>query len=179
MPTSVDVSVLAPTIDIVFPTGTTVDVAIDTPIVEVQIQRPTIDIQVGGSVPGATGPQGPPGPAGGSAVTYPAGEAISAARVVIIQGGEAFHFQPSNVAHQGRAYGISTAAAVMGASATIQIGGEMTNAAFTFAADSILYVFNNGIIVDTDPNLALVQLAGVSSGANTMRIDFSISIKQA
>jgi hypothetical protein len=179
MPTTVDVSVLAPTIDIVFPTGTTVDVAIDTPIVEVQIKQPTIDIQVGGSVPGATGPQGPPGPAGGSAVTYPAGEVISAARVVIIEGGEAFHFQPSNVAHQGRAYGISTAAAVMGATTTIQVGGEMTNAAFTFAADSILYVFNNGIIVDTDPNLALVQLAGVSAGANTMRIDFSVSLQKS
>lgn len=179
MPTTVDVSVLAPTIDIVFPSGTTVDVAIDTPVVEVEVKTPTIDIQVGGSVPGATGPQGPPGPAGGSAVTYPAGEEISAARVVIIQGGEAFHFQPGNVAHQGRAYGISTAMASTGANTTIQIGGEMTNAAFTFAADSILYVFNNGIIVDTDPNLALVQLAGVSSGANTMRIDFSVSLQKS
>ncbi len=128
---------------------------------------------------GKQGPQGPAGPAGGSAVTFPAGEAISAARLVIVEGGEVFHFQPGNVAHQGRAYGISTAAAILGATATIQIGGEITNAAFTFAADSILYCFNNGIIVDTDPNLAIVQLAGISSGANKMRIDFSISIKKA
>lgn len=126
---------------------------------------------------GKQGPQGPAGPAGGSAVTFPAGEAISAARLVIVEGGEVFHFQPGNVAHQGRAYGISTASAILGATATIQIGGEITNAAFTFAADSILYCFNNGIIVDTDPNLAIVQLAGISSGANKMRIDFSISIK--
>ena len=179
MPTTVDVSVLAPTIDIVFPSGTTVDTAIETPIVSVEINTPTIDIEIGGSVPGATGPQGPPGPAGGSAVTYPAGEAISPARLLILEGGQAFHFQPSNVDHQGRAYGISTAAAIIGANVTIQIGGEITNAAFTFAADSMLYCYNNGVIVDTDPNLALVQLEGVSSGANTMRIDFSISIKQA
>ena len=128
---------------------------------------------------GRTGAQGPPGPAGGSAVTYPAGEAISAGRMVIIQGGEAVYFQPSNVNHQCLAYGISTTSAIIGADVTIQISGEIENAAFTFAADSILYCYNNGIIVDTDPNLALIQLAGISSGANKMRIDFSISIKTA
>jgi hypothetical protein len=128
---------------------------------------------------GQQGPQGPPGPAGGSAVTYPAGEVIAPARVVIIEGGKVFHFQPGNVAHQGRAYGISTASAAIGADVTVQIGGEITNASFTFAADTLLYVFNNGIIVDTDPDLAIVQVAGVSSGANKMRIDLSISIKNA
>ena len=125
---------------------------------------------------GVPGPQGDPGPPGGASVTYVAGEALSAARVVIIDGGEAFHFQPSNVLHQGRAYGITTAAANIGANATIQIIGEIENAAFTFSADSVLYVYNNGIIVDTDPELLLMQVAGVSTTANKMRIDFSISI---
>lgn len=126
-----------------------------------------------------TGPQGatgPTGPAGGSAVTYTAGENLSAGRVVIIEGGEAFYFQPSDTTHQGRAYGITTAAANTGESATIQISGEITNPAFTFAADSILYVFNNGIIVDTAPTVNVLQVAGVSSGSTKMRIDFSISI---
>jgi len=125
---------------------------------------------------GATGPQGP---AGGSAVTYPAGETIAPARVVIIEGGEAFHFQPSDVTHQGRAYGISTASAAIGADTTIQIGGEIEHASFSFSADRMLYVFNNGIIVDTVPSLALTQLAGISSENNKMRIDFSISIKKS
>lgn len=128
---------------------------------------------------GVPGPQGIPGPAGGSAVQFTAGENLSAARVVIIEGGEAFHFQPSDVDHQGRAYGITTAAATTGATATIQIIGEIEHASFTFAADSVLYVYNNGVIVDTDPDLAVMQIAGVSSGANKMRIDFSISIKKA
>ena len=63
---------------------------------------------------GVPGPQGPPGPAGGSAVTWPAGENLSAGRVVIIEGGSAYHFQPGNVAHQGRAYGVTTTAATAG-----------------------------------------------------------------
>lgn len=128
---------------------------------------------------GKQGPAGPQGPAGGSAVTFPAGEVIAPARVVIIEGGEAFHFQPSDVTHQGRAYGISTASAAIGADATIQIGGEIEHASFSFSADRMLYVFNNGIIVDTVPSLALTQLAGISSGSNKMRIDFSISIKKS
>jgi hypothetical protein len=128
---------------------------------------------------GVPGPQGPPGPAGGSAVTWPAGENLSPGRVVIIEGGSAYHFQPGNVAHQGRAYGVTTTAATAGNNATIQILGEVENAAFTFAADKLLYVFTNGIIVDSEPNIDIIQLAGISSGGNKMRIDFSISIKKS
>lgn len=125
---------------------------------------------------GAQGEPGPSGPPGGSSVTYTAGEALAAARVVIIEGGEAFLFQPSNAAHQGRAYGITIAAATIGADAEIQIAGEIENAAFTFAADSILFVYNNGIIVDTPPVSTIVQQAGVSSGSDKMLINFATSI---
>jgi len=141
----------------------------------VEISQPNLSVNIAG----APGPAGPPGPAGGASVIYPAGEALSAARVVIIDGGEAFHFQPSNTTHQGRAYGITTAAASTGADATIQIIGEMEHASFTFAADSILYVYNNGVIVDTDPDLAVMQVAGVSAEGDKMRIDFSLSILKA
>lgn len=126
---------------------------------------------------GTQGIQGPPGPAGGTAVTYDAGETLAAGRVVIIEGGEAFYFQPSDPTHQGRAYGITTGPANIGASATIQIGGEIENNAFTFAADSPLWVYNNGIIVDTPPVVSIIQSAGVSAAGNKMRINFSISIK--
>lgn len=67
----------------------------------------------------------------------------------------------------------------MGADATIQIIGEIEHASFTFAADNILYVYNNGVIVDTDPDLAVMQVAGVSAEGDKMRIDFSISILKA
>lgn len=124
----------------------------------------------------STGPRGATGAPGGSAVTYTAGEALAAGRVVIIDGGEAWLFQPSDPTHQGRAYGITISSANLGASASIQIGGEIENAAFTFAADAPLYVYNNGIIVDTAPNTTIIQGAGVASGTGKMRIDFSKSI---
>jgi hypothetical protein len=125
------------------------------------------------------GPQGPPGPPGGASVVYPAGESLGAGRVVIIESGQAVYFQPGDATHQGRAYGITTASAIAGANATIQIIGEVENAAFTFDPDAILYVYNNGIIVDTDPDLLVTQVAGVSTTDEKMRIDFSISILKA
>jgi hypothetical protein len=165
------------TIAVTVAADTTISATVTETVVAVNVVGPpTFNVNIESGVPG---PQGPPGPAGGSAVTFPAGEEIAPARVVIVEGGAVYHFQPSNVAHQGRAYGISTASASTGATATVQIGGQMEHASFTFAADKMLYVFNNGIIVDTDPDLAIAQLAGVSSGPNKMRIDFSISIKKA
>lgn len=124
----------------------------------------------------STGPRGATGAPGGSSVTYPAGEVLAAGRVVIIDGGEAFYFQPSDATHQGRAYGVTLSAAALGANVSIQISGEVEHAAFTFGADAALYVYNNGIIVDTPPAATLVQGAGVASGAGKMKIDLSKSI---
>lgn len=124
----------------------------------------------------STGPRGATGAPGGSSVTYPAGEALAAGRVVIIEGGEAFYFQPSDATHQGRAYGVTLAAAALGANVEIQIGGEVEHAAFTFGADAALYVYDNGIIVDTAPNTTIIQGAGVAAAAGKMKIDFSKSV---
>ena len=142
--------------------------------IAVSIQQPNIAVSL---ATGATGPAGPAGAPGGSSVTWTAGENLSAARVVVIDSaGEAYHFQPNTTTHQDRAYGITTAAATIGNSATIQISGEMTHASFTFTAGAALYVFTNGILVDSVPATTIIQGAGASSGATTLRIDFSKSI---
>lgn len=135
----------------------------------------TVEIIVDVDV-GIQGPQGPQGPAGGTAVTYTAGEDLAAGRVVIIDAGEAFYFQPSLSAHQGRAYGVVTSAASLGEDASIQIGGEITNASFTFGDDTRLWVDADGEIVDTPPSVTVLQSAGTSAGSLTMRIDFSFSL---
>jgi hypothetical protein len=140
----------------------------------VSIENDTVTLTLPAGTIGATGPTGP---AGGTAVTYTAGETLAAGRVVIIDGGEAFYFQPSDATHHGRAYGVTVSAASIGASASIQIGGEIENAAFTFGADSPLWVYNNGIIVDTVPAVSIVQSAGTAAAPNKMRINFSLSIK--
>lgn len=137
-----------------------------------------VDQTVRAIIPG-TGPQGPAGPTGapgGSSVTYPAGEALLAGRVVIIDAGEAFYFQPTLSSHYGRAYGITIAAASLGNDVDIQVAGEISNAAFSFSPDIQLFVDADGEIVDAPPSALIVQKAGIGSGTQKMKIDFSISI---
>lgn len=141
----------------------------------VRIVQNTIRATVPGQ--GPQGPQGIPGPAGGTAVTYPAGEDLEAGRVVIIDADEAFYFQPSLSAHYGRAFGITTAAATTGNSATIQIAGEIENAAFTFSADIQLFVDTDGVIIDAPPAALIHQKAGIGVGTDKMKIDFSYALQ--
>ncbi len=61
----------------------------------------------------------------------------------------------------------------------IQIAGELTDAAFAFDPDKILWVTTDGEIVDVLPvGMTLIQKAGISAGATIMKIDFSIQIIQ-
>jgi hypothetical protein len=125
---------------------------------------------------GGLGPQGPPGPAGGSVVVVTAGENLSTGRVVIMDGGVAVYFQPSNVNHAGRAYGVTTSSAIFGSDVNVQVIGDVTDAAFTFAVDRLLWVGNDGEILDTLPAFAVLQKAGISTLFNKMKIDFSQQI---
>lgn len=127
---------------------------------------------------GIAGPQGPAGPAGGSTVVYPAGEILSAGRVVIIDGGQAFYFQPSNPAHSGRAFGITTTSATAGNNVSIQAIGEATDASFAAFADVPLYVIDDGELSTTWPASGLLQKAGFGTGTNKVKIDFSIQLTQ-
>lgn len=139
------------------------------------VRRPAYSISIS---KGTQGPQGVPGPAGGSVVTYPAGETLSAGRVVIIDGGEAFYFQPSDPTHSGRAFGITTTSATAGNSVSIQAIGEATDASFAAFADVPLYVIADGELSTTWPASGLLQKAGFGTGTNKVKIDFSIQIQQ-
>lgn len=128
---------------------------------------------------GTQGPQGPPGLPGGTSVTYQAGENLSSGRVVVIDGGQAFYFQPADSTHQGRAFGVTVTSATSGNSVDIQTVGERTDAAFSFTADTPLWVDSDGEIVNTQPGSgALIQGAGVASGNKKILIDLSLNIKK-
>jgi len=135
---------------------------------------PVINVQMLGS-----GPPGPPGPAGGSTVTYEAGENLSAGRVVIIDGLAAWYFQNTDSTHLGRAFGITTTSAITGNNVTIQVTGLVTDAAFGFTADKTVWVGADGEIFDTQPVTGtLIQKAGVAYENKKLLIDFSISVKK-
>ena len=126
---------------------------------------------------GGIGPQGPPGPAGGSVVTYEAGENLSAGRVVVIDGLKAWYFQNTDAAHAGRAFGITTTSATAGSNVSIQIAGVLQDAAFGFTADRIVWVGEDGEIFDTQPVTgAIIQKAGVAVADKKLIIDLSLHI---
>ncbi len=130
-------------------------------------QTPVINVSMLGS-----GPPGPPGPAGGSTVTYPAGENLSSGRVVIIDGGEAYYFQPADATHAGRAFGITTSSATSGNNVTIQIAGEITDAGISVTADLPAWVGTNGQITTSAPATGLLQQAGAGITATKIKINF-------
>lgn len=111
---------------------------------------------------------------GGNYIKFAAGENLSSGRVVVIDDDKAYYFNPSDTTHAGRAYGVTVTSATTGNNVSVVSSGELTDAAFTFAADKTLWVGLNGEITDTYPGLAVAQKAGVSSGSAKMKIDFSI-----
>lgn len=134
---------------------------------------PVVNVQMLGS-----GPPGPAGPAGGSTVTYPAGEALSSGRVVVIDGGEAFYFQPTTAAHAGRAFGVTTSSAISGNNVTIQIAGEITDGGISATADAVAWVGDDGTITTAAPASGLLQQAGIGITATKIKIQFNSLIIQ-
>jgi hypothetical protein len=129
---------------------------------------------------GQQGPVGPQGPAGGTAFSsFLAGENLSAGRAVILDGGQAFYFQPDDATHAGRLFGVTTSSALAGAAVSIQVGGVVTDAAFTGLDDATCWVGANGQITTTRPSSGVVQKVGLGLGSNMLLIDFSIQIIQS
>lgn len=126
----------------------------------------------------STGPRGAIGPAGGSEVTATAGETLSAGRVVVVDGGEAFYFQPATAAHMGKAYGITTTSANAGNQVSIQIGGVVTDSAFSSLTEGQVWVGTNGVIQTSLPGTGILQKAGIYLGSDKLKIDFSIQVQQ-
>lgn len=109
--------------------------------------------------------------------TYPAGQNLSAGRVVIIDGGEAFYFQNTDATHVGRAYGVTKTSATTGNNVSIQAYGIIQDAAFTFTADNSVWVGTDGEIFDSIPATGvIIQKAGVASEDKKMLIDFGVQI---
>lgn len=159
------------------------NVIIQDPVVTVLVGYNSVDVTLSDDtitvvIPtGTQGEVGPAGPEGGSAVTYPAGENLSTGRVVILEGGEAFYFQPADPAHASRAYGVTLSSALIGANVSVQLSGVVQDAAFGFTEDRILWVGNDGEIQDTQPTgNRLIQTAGIAAENKKMKIDFSTRI---
>jgi len=122
------------------------------------------------------GPRGPAGDTAEVAVTVTAGQNLSAGRLVVITAGEAFYFDPTNVAHYGRAFGVTVSSALIGQVATVKQNGTVQDAAFSFSADAPVYVGPDGELSTTPPAYGMIQLVGTAVAADTLFINILSSI---
>lgn len=124
-------------------------------------------------IQGIQGIQGLPGDSLDLTSTMEAGENLSSGRVVIVSASLAYYFQNTDTSHAGRAYGVTITSALLGENVQIQIFGLVTDSSFTFAVDKLLWVGVDGEIVDTVPSGSVLQKAGISTGVDTLKLDFS------
>jgi hypothetical protein len=101
---------------------------------------------------GAQGPVGPPGPTGGYALQYTAGEALGGHRAVVLNDmGEVVYADNTILTHANKVLGITTGAASMGAMATIQTGGEMTEPSWSWVLDTPIWLSSSGMLTQVAP----------------------------
>lgn len=161
----------------------------------VEIKTPIIEVQMPRSVPGIGVPSG--GTTGqilkkssgadyaftwadeGAAIaTWEAGQNLFSGRVVVIDGGKAYLFDPNNVNHLGRAYGVTISSASTGANVSVRTSGEVYDVDFVFTADTQLWVWANGEIKNTVGVYPVIQKAGVAVGDKKIIIDLALFVKK-
>jgi hypothetical protein len=118
----------------------------------------TVVVAVGGQ--GVTGPRGldgQQGPAGGTTTSYPASTALSGHRMVTLDAaGEAIYASSGNITHASRVLGMTTGAAGAGATAYIQLFGELVEPTWAWVLDTPVYLSADGSLTQTSPALPAV-----------------------
>lgn len=122
-------------------------------------------IALGGQ--GPPGIQGPVGPFGGSALSYPAGEAIGGHRMVALNDSQqAMYADNTNLLHANKVLGMTTGAAAMGDMVSILTSGEMVEPSWAWALNKPIYIGSNGLLTQTPPVTGFSQIVGFPIAAN-------------
>ena len=101
---------------------------------------------------GQRGVDGAPGVAGGVVVLCTAGEALGGHRVVVLNASaEAMYASNAVPEHLHKVLGLTTGAVILGAEATVQTGGEMTEPTWAWALDAPIFLGANGLLTQTPP----------------------------
>jgi len=101
---------------------------------------------------GVPGEDGAPGVAGGGVIQCAAGEALGGHRVVVLNAdAEAVYASNAVPEHLHKVLGLTTGAAVLGAVATVQTGGEMIEPTWSWALDAPIFLGTNGLLTQVEP----------------------------
>jgi len=117
-----------------------------------------------------TGPRGPAGDAVAS-VDKIAAQALGGNRVVkIAPAGEVDYASSASPGDGALVLGVTTGAAVMGASIEVQTGGEMVELSWTWTLGPV-FLGLNGLLTQTAPTSGFIQQIGIALSATVLLID--------
>lgn len=128
---------------------------------------------------GPVGPQGPQGPQGepglpGASFNYVtaiAGQAVSAGRLVTMTGANSVtYFDATNVAHYGKAVGVTMHAASNGAQVKIGVVGPVDLVGIGYVTGTRFWAGPNGTLVSTPPATGMVIPVGYAVDSNTLHV---------
>ena len=101
---------------------------------------------------GVAGADGAPGVAGGVVIQCTAGEALGGHRVVVLNASaEAVYASNAVPEHLHKVLGLTTGAVILGAEATVQTGGEMTEPTWAWTLDAPIFLGVDGLLTQTPP----------------------------
>lgn len=108
----------------------------------------------------------------GSIIAKIAAIALGGNRVVVLDVNEAaIYADNTNLTHADKILGITTSAASLGASVTIQTYGEMTEPSFNWTLDTQVFVSVNGLMTQTPPVTGFKRSIGFPIAATKLFIN--------
>jgi len=101
-----------------------------------------------------------------------AGESVGSPRVVMIEDGECFLFDPSIETNMYKRIGVTRSAVAVGDSVDVVICGELNTGAGV-AQDSIYYAGPNGTLVTVPPTSGIIMEIGIAKDNDVLIVNLS------
>lgn len=126
------------------------------------------------------GPQGAPGPAGGASVTRQAATTLSGHRAVRARADGAVEYaDPAAPSGLSTVLGITSGAAVSGASATIVTTGDLVEPTWSWTPGGLIYLGSAGALTQSAPVSGSLMVLGVATSATSMLVRIAAPIQLA
>jgi len=108
------------------------------------------------------------------AITIQAGEPIGSPRVIMVNGGQAFLFDPTNEANFHKAVGVSINSVNAGDQVSLILSGKIITSGLV--TDEVYYAGVNGTLTTIVPVSGILLKVGYAIDSTTLSVEFDIPI---
>ena len=117
-------------------------------------------------------PPPPPLPSEVTIGDYIAGETMGSPRAIMLDGGKAYLFDPSDEANYAKPIGASINAVVIGGVVSVVEAGTL-NAPGSFVQDGVYYAGANGVLTTVLPTSGILLKIGIAKDANNLIVEMN------